>query len=400
MVPSSKPDYGHLGSCLRIKARITQDGTPRPVASLKAQPSNHTGGDALTVSVPGTDGLIGLDLGDGWTIDSALSPSAASTGGNFSVGYLASHSTGKEGFVKVINYQAILFSPDPTAAMHAITEAYNFERALVDKCSKKRLSRVVSAYRHDSLLLEGQPYPVSFIIFERAQDDIRAVLDAAADLELAVRLRMVHNAAAGIAQLHSIGVAHQDVKPSNLLVFDASPTTRDSAKIGDLGRATDPQRSASHDDFVIAGDPTYAPPEQRFGEVATTFGERRLACDIYQLGNLLTFVLSGVTMNMLLDMYLDPSHSPNNWRGTYAEVLPYVQAAHATGLATLNHTLEPHALNDDLIGVVSATTDPDVTRRGHRASHKAGQPYSMNRIVTDLDLLSRRAEIRFLEGRS
>jgi serine/threonine protein kinase len=344
--------------------------------------------------------LVGLDLGEGWTITSSLNPSAASTGGNFSVGYLANHTSGREGFVKVINYQAILFSPDPTAAMHAITEAYNFERALVEKCSQKRLSRVVAAYRHDSLVSPGQPYPVSFIIFERAQDDIRAVLDAAADLDLAVRLRMVHNAAAGIAQLHSIGVAHQDVKPSNLLVFDTSSTTKDSAKIGDLGRATDPQRSARHDAYPIAGDPTYAPPEQRFGEIASTFGARRLACDIYQLGNLLTFVLGGVTMNMLMDMYLDPSHSPRNWKGTYSEVLPYIQAAHAAGIATLAHTLSSHPLKSDLIKVVSATTDPDVTRRGHAASHRAGQPYSMNRIVTELDLLSRRAEYRYVEGTS
>lgn len=340
------------------------------------------------------DPLVGLDLGQGWVIDAALPKPVGATGGNFSLGYLATNADGRSGFVKVINYQAIFWSPDPTAAMQHITEAYNFERELVEKCTNRRLSRVVTAYHHDSLRRPPFPYPVSFIIFERADGDIRGLLDEVADLELAVRLRMVHNAAAGIAQLHSIQVAHQDIKPSNLLVFKPQPTSMHSAKIGDLGRATDRQRMAVHDSFSIAGDPTYAPPEQRFGAIATSFEQRRLACDIYQLGNLLTFVLSGVTMNMLLHTYLDPSHSPENWRGSYEDALPYVQAAHSVALNALESGLV-YPMTDRLIRLISSTTDPDVRTRGHLGSNRVNQRYSVHRIVSELDLLTRRAEARF-----
>lgn len=340
------------------------------------------------------DPLVGLDLGEGWVIDEALPKSAASTGGNFSLGYTAKNADGRAGFVKVINYQAIFWSPDPTLALQSITEAYNFERELVDKCTNRRLSRVVTAYHHDNLRLESLPHPVSFIIFEQANGDIRGLLDEVADLELAARLRMVHNAAAGIAQLHSIQVAHQDIKPSNLLVFKSSVAASRSAKIGDLGRATDRHRTAVHDGYSIAGDPSYAPPEQRFGEIAASFEERRLACDIYQLGNLLTFVLSGVTMNMLIHTFLDPSHSPENWGGTYDAALPYVQAAHSAALQALEGHL-PLQMRDDLIQLISSATDPDLQRRGHAASRQANQQYAMNRIVTQLDLLTRRAEARY-----
>ncbi|WP_170133043.1 protein kinase domain-containing protein [Arthrobacter livingstonensis] len=294
----------------------------------------------------------------------------------------------------MINYQAIFQSPDPTGMMQMITEAYNFERELVQKCTNRRLSRVVEAYHHDSLPAQAPaPFPISFIIFERADGDIRGLLDEVADLELAVRLRMVHNAASGIAQLHSIQVAHQDIKPSNLLVFKPQLVLGRTAKIGDLGRATDQQRSAVHDEYAIAGDPSYAPPEQCFGETPVSFEERRLACDIYQLGNLLTFVLSGVTMNMLVHTFLDPSHSPQNWRGSYEQALPYVQAAHSAGLDALEGFLPSH-MKDELIDLIECLTDPDLGRRGHHASRKAGQPYALNRIVSQLDLLAHLAEVR------
>lgn len=344
-----------------------------------------------------SDPLLGLDLGQGWVIDGALPKPVSATGGNFSLGYTATNSDGRAGFVKVINYQAIFWSPDPTLALQSITEAYNFERELVAKCTNRRLSRVVSAYHHDNLRVESLPHPVSFIIFERANGDIRGLLDEVANLELAARLRMVHNAAAGVAQLHSIQVAHQDIKPSNLLVFSSPLAASRNAKIGDLGRATDRQRTAVHDGYSIAGDPSYAPPEQRFGEIATSFEQRRLACDIYQLGNLLTFVLSGVTMNLLVHTFLDPSHSPDNWGGTYEGALPYVQAAHSTALQALENHLPPQ-MREDLIQLISSTTDPDLERRGHAASRKANQQYAMNRIVTQLDLLTRKAEAQYAKA--
>lgn len=283
--------------------------------------------------------------------------------------------------------------------MQQITEAYNFERELVQKCTSRRLSRVVAAYHHNSLPGPStQPYPVSFIIFERADGDIRGLLDDVGDLELAVRLRMVHNAASGIAQLHSIQVAHQDIKPSNLLVFNPVLDVGLAAKIGDLGRATDQQRAAAHDGYSIAGDPSSAPPEQSFGEIPASFEQRRLACDIYQLGSLLTFVLSDVTMNVLLHTYLDPTHSPQNWHGSYRDALPYVQAAHATALDAIGKNFRYSVTDDmknELIQLISCLTDPDLQQRGHRASHKANRPYALDRIVSQLDLLAHMAEVHY-----
>lgn len=52
--------------------------------------------------------------------------------------------------------------------------------------------------------------------------------------------------------LHGLDIAHQDLKPSNVL--------------------------------PIAGDPTYAPPELLYNYVPADWNVRRYACDVYLLG--------------------------------------------------------------------------------------------------------------------
>src|SRR5204862_166519 len=95
---------------------------------------------------------------------------------------------------------------------------------------------------------------VEYLIFEKADADIRAHLDAHADLDIAFALRALHHVAIGLKQLHSVNVAHQDVKPSNVLIFPGN-----ESKVGDLGRAWAGGMRAPHDDAKpCAGDRNYA----------------------------------------------------------------------------------------------------------------------------------------------
>lgn len=363
--------------CCRVRLRPAARGGPSGRATV------------VISSVFDPNTLIGETLNDEWTIESRVG--ATSTGGNFSIGYFAKDDSGRRAFVKVLNFDAAMRSAEPTVVLQKLTEAYNFERDLVDRCGINRLSRVVAAYSHGTEWKPGVPVPISYIVFEPADFDIRKALDLGEELDVAVKLRMSHNAASGLAQLHAIGVAHQDLKPSNLLIFDTSSKREVNSKLGDLGRATDRNVTAWHDVFPIAGDPTYAPPEQSYGEVYSSFGQRRIACDMYQLGNLMAFMFTGTTINARLHMHLHPSYAPSNWGGTYGEALAYVQAAHAASLQDLEAEIS-HPLAESIASVIAYTTDPDVSRRGHPASIRARQPFAMNRIVTQLDLLARRAE--------
>ena len=57
------------------------------------------------------------------------------------------------------------------------------------------------------------PSTVQYIVFELADGDVRSVISAADDLDVAWAIRSLHHMAVGLAQLHRTGIAHQDVKP-------------------------------------------------------------------------------------------------------------------------------------------------------------------------------------------
>lgn len=344
--------------------------------------------------------LAGERLAGGWTVIDRIPDRPGATGGNFSISYTARHDDGREGFCKVLNYQMAMISPDPATALQGLVEAYNFERDLLRECGEDRLSRVVLSVADGQFQRTGYAFPtVSYLIFEIAEGDIRKVLDTHPSVTLAMKLRWLHHAATGLRQLHDRGVAHQDVKPSNVLVFKDDGNGEPPGKIGDLGRATDPKRPMWHDALPIAADSTYAPPEQLYRATPIEFGPRRLACDVYQLGGVAAFLLNGATMNALLTLELHPAHHWSNWRGTYVDVLPYVRDAFGRAVARVQASSGNAKLDERVARLVQDLCDPDPDQRGHRVTRsRRGNPYSLDRIVTEFDLLARRARAAALKS--
>lgn len=166
--------------------------------------------------------LEGVTLPPDWTVLERIDPRPGDTGGFFSINYWVENSSGTRGFCKILNYWWLLttgaLGPDPLHALAEASTIYEFERDLARECTG--LSRVVTALADGTFSRPGYLMPaVHFIIFEVADGDIRRVLDEAKDIDVAARLRAVHNLATGVRQLHGREVAHQDIKPSNTLVF-------------------------------------------------------------------------------------------------------------------------------------------------------------------------------------
>jgi serine/threonine protein kinase len=338
--------------------------------------------------------LLGLMLGE-WRVIERYERDPHSTGGNFCVGYRVVHSDGRYGFCKALDYSAALSSGvDPARVLQIMTESYNFEREILQKCDEFGVSRVIRMMDNGVVNVEGFFIPVNYMIFEYAEFDIRRELDRQGDLGTVLKLRTLHHVAIGLKQLHGIQIAHQDLKPSNVLVVDSSAERR-NCKLGDLGRATDPKVPAPHDDLPIAGDRTYAPPEQLYNATPIEFGPRRLACDLYHLGSLAAFMFAGIPMNALLAQNLYPSHLWTTWTGTYDDVIPYVRDAFGRSLAVL-HDSCPEIIADQFTRLVSYLCEPDPYLRGHLSERRNlnGSQYSLERIVSELDLLATRAMIR------
>lgn len=338
--------------------------------------------------------LVGLELDDGWKIDKQYDLPDDYTGGNFSLLYEAENASGDRGFVKVLNLHEVFWSNDAIKEIQKLSERYMFERRLVERCRTGNLSRVVKAFGHGQTRCdEWAPFPVSYIIFELAKHDIRQALDLSKNIDLATKLRYAHNAASGAAQLHTLGIAHQDIKPSNLLIIPNGG----GSKLTDLGRASDRNLASWHDEYAIPGDSTYVPPEHLYRATPDGFDRRRIASDVYQIGNITAFILTGSSINQRLHIKLDPAHHWNNWHDSYSQVLPYVQDAHAAAIRDINLEIGGE-LSDEISTLIKCLTDPDIDHRGHPSSRRFRQPYAMNRVVTDLDRLSRRAELIAVGG--
>jgi serine/threonine protein kinase len=206
---------------------------------------------------------------------------------------------------------------------------------------------------------------------------------------------MLHHVAVGLQQLHGKNIAHQDLKPSNVLIFEKDDV---GAKIADLGRASRNDGSqARHDSDLIAGDPQYAPPEQAYGVRAVEWRDRNEGCDLYHLGALLAFVFTGVTPNSYyarLPEAIRPLAWRGTWKGTYEDVVHHIQAAFAEYLDVIRSDF-PNWAADELARMVGEMCDPDYARRGHPdARNQAGSPIGLDRYVSRLDTLATEALVK------
>ena len=98
---------------------------------------------------------------------------------------------------------------------------------------------------------------------EKADRTARDMLSLSASLDILWALKSLHGVAVALDNLHKENVAHQDIKPSNVLYFSDQMTS----KIGDVGRASSLSMASAHDACDFAGDKKYSPFEQLYGYI-------------------------------------------------------------------------------------------------------------------------------------
>jgi eukaryotic-like serine/threonine-protein kinase len=194
-----------------------------------------------------------------------------------------------------------------------------------------------------------------------------------------------------LQQLHAAQMAHQDVKPSNVLVFAAEQ----KAKLGDLGRAWSKDMPAPHDAYPIAGALSYAPLELAMG-LPLDEKHKRFGVDLYLLGSLTVFFFSRVHINALITKHLDPSFRVSATSYTYAEALPYFQAAFADALLEFGSQVPP-SMRDQLTTIVSQLCEPDHLKRGN-PGYTGINRFRLVRYVSLFDALRRQAELELCTG--
>lgn len=341
--------------------------------------------------------LLGLTLSEGWKISKKITRPMQSSGGNFSHGYVA-EKNGKKAFVKALDFkEAFGTGVDTVTRLQELTSMYAHERDLLAICGEKRLSNVVVAIGHGSIDVPGMASPMEgrafYLIFELAESDVRIQVDTTTAKDTAWSLGVLYHTTLGLWQVHRQQIAHQDIKPSNVLIYPNEIT-----KISDFGRASRMGKPALVDLFPIAGDRTYAPPELLYGNLAQDFSVRRFGCDLYMLGNIAGFLFTGINVTSSLLANIDPSFHFQNWMGRYEDVLPYLQNSFSSVLLQIRANID-QLVAEEICTIVTELCNPDIEKRGIKKFHGTKEQYSLERYVSRIDLLKKNFAVRARVGK-
>lgn len=270
-------------------------------------------------------------------------------------------------------------------------EAFTYEKELLEKCRDRSLSKIVRVLDASMIPVgEGNAYPIPFLVFEKADGNVREYLKFQNDVDFAWKLKSLHDIATGIEQLHSVQVIHQDLKPSNILQF------KKQSKIADLGRSKTFSGNGMYDGVLLTGDRAYAPLEV-FPEFVflkpVDFLDRNLAMDSYMLGNLMTFYFSGLNMTAMLIERIKKIGLTS--RPTNKEMMSYIEVCFDECVEAVKKVIAYDDFRDEIGLMIHQLCNPDPNKRNDpKTLNQQGSNFGLRRYVTKLDLLQRKAEIK------
>lgn len=339
--------------------------------------------------------LEGRVLEKGWKVVEKITKPDHATGSFFSVCYRVTKN-GEVCFLKAFDFAKFFHLATPEKmivdVMADMLNAYRYERDLSHLCENHHVTKVSFVKDAGEETVDGYSISiVPYLVFDLANGDVRCKLDVSEKLDFAWRLQSLHDVAVGLKQLHYIEVSHQDLKPSNILLFD------EESKIGDLGRSICRRLKSPYDSLAFTGDFNYAPPEIMYGYFEPDWHKRAFAVDSYLLGSMVVFYFTGISMSALLVQYIPPELRCDRWRGPYEQIKPYLADAFSKALEEFGSSIAHEYFRNELRWVVERLCYPFPEERGHpKDIASIGSSYNMERFVSKFDMLHKRARYNLM----
>jgi serine/threonine protein kinase len=162
---------------------------------------------------------------------------------------------------------------------------------------------------HDLGEIDGVPYITMAFV---QGSPLARLIDPANPVEPARAATIVRKVALALAEAHSKGVIHRDLKPGNVMLDErGEPIVMDFG----LARRSDAELPLTQEGELM-GTPAYMPPEQVAGNVAA-MGP---ACDVYSLGVMLFELVAGRPpflgdlFSLVGQITADPAPPPSRFR--------------------------------------------------------------------------------------
>lgn len=335
--------------------------------------------------------LEGRTLKNGWLVKRKM-PSAHNnsqlTGGCFSVGYEV-EKDGHKAFLKALDFSRALAANqlNPAGTLSIATGAFVFEKEMLELCQKANIKKVVKLLDDgvETVCEADAPKKTQYLIFEWAESDVRKEAANSKIFDHAWALKCMHGVTSGLYNLHKEQIIHQDIKPSNILLFEY-----DDVKIGDLGRSyRGTHAEVDHNkNNRFPGDMTYAPLECLYGYHTGSDEDIRKGADVYMLGSMLHFFFTGIPLTPKIFQELPPEFHYKKQRWERDQIVPYLQKTYDTVVEEFSKSVHKK-LRNKISEILRQLTYPLPEKRGHPAAHRSqGSNLSLERYVSIFDNIS------------
>ena len=338
--------------------------------------------------------LEGRTLKSGWKVLYKIEPRDNRQKGKFSVCYMV-EKDGQQRFMKVMDINEHIHRLEPNEdiadAFKQVLDQYTYERDVCNYCKDKHLTNVTVVQFAGNESIDDQTFvPIYYLIFEKADGDVIDAMKESVKMDFAWRLRSLHSVAVGLQQLHTAGITHEDIKPSNILTFDGNKTT----KVGDLGCSTCDTIKSPFEDVPFPGDHNYAPPERAYGYHIADLKMSKKLTDCYLLASLITFYITGMSLNALIMENMPESHKPNNYSGLFTDLKDYLDYAFSKALDRIKEDIPFKELEDQIIGIIRRMGDPDPKMRCKQLETDVQSTQSqIEKTISSLDYACNQAEL-------
>lgn len=353
---------------------------------------------------PLAENLLGREINNKWKVIKKLEKSSDETGGMFSVGYEVIDNNKNIGFLKAFNFKEVFKHKDENMMqiLNIFSEAYNYEKEILEKCSQKKLKHIVNILDAGTITENGYMIPVPYLIFEMAERSLRNKL-AEIDKKMDViwNLNCIHQIAVALQEIHNSDIAHLDLKPSNILLFD-----EDFSKLTDFGRSS--MKSSNIKVYYekngsVEGDRSYAPIERLYGYNEGNWYNIKIGTDFYLLGSFIFQIFTGFSITTAIMENIDKQFYWFNWHGEYAEVYSYIFEAYILVMQKFQLILKEQMDNNtasEIVKLVNEMCTPDINRRGdpEAIKRKSERKYELYRYITRIDKMCKKLEISLKRG--
>ena len=342
----------------------------------------------MSTSLSAAESLEGLMINKKWKVIKKIAPKKLGSGGFFSVSYEVQDLEGNTAFLKALDFAAFFQIRSGHSSLldviNEMTDSYKFERDLLHRCKNKKLNKVSTILDEGEVRIPHIPIinEVPFLVFEMADGDIRSIIDFSATTDYAFKVKSLHNVCVGLKQLHSVKIGHQDLKPSNILMFENHLIS----KIADLGRSICQDIAAPHAGIGFSGDLKYSPPEYLYGYSEIDWNLKAKAVDFYLFGSLIVYYFVGVNMTALILNNITDSLKPGIWKGDFLSVEKYLMPGFYKALDEFENNILNKSLSKKLRDIVEYCCQPNPNKRGI-FSVNSSKRLDFERTIAKLDLI-------------